>query len=81
MFKDLTLQGPRIIVDLDFESLQTEKEIKSLCQQMAFSSNINKNANEPMNLILSGVGVGQIKEHLGRQNFENWPITIHETCY
>ena len=32
LFRQLTLQGPKVVIDLDFESLQTEKEVKSLCQ-------------------------------------------------
>lgn len=31
MFKELTLKGPRVIIDCDFEQLMTDKEIKSLC--------------------------------------------------
>lgn len=31
LFRQLTLKGPKIVIDLDFESLQTEKEVKSLC--------------------------------------------------
>lgn len=42
MFKDLTMEGARIVIDMDFESLQTDKEIKSLCQQITFCTNINK---------------------------------------
>ena len=69
MFKDLCLKGPRIIVDLDFESLQTDKEIKSLCSQMAFCTNINKQAKTPCNLIFSGVGSGQVHQQLSKQSF------------
>ena len=32
LFQDLCLQGPRIVIDCDFESLMMEKEIKSLGQ-------------------------------------------------
>ncbi len=30
----------------------------------------------PVNWILTGI-TGEIKAHLKRQNFENWPVTIH----
>ncbi len=80
MFRQLALQGPKIVIDLDFEKLQTEKEVKSLCQQVCFCTNINKQAKVPMNLVLSGVG-GQIRAQLEKQNCKNWPVTIHTDSY
>ena len=32
MFFELVKQGPRVIIDCDFNELMTEKEIKSVCQ-------------------------------------------------
>ena len=32
MFFELVKQGPRVVIDCDFNELMTEKEIKSVCQ-------------------------------------------------
>lgn len=42
MFADLCLLGPKIIIDCDFEPLMTDKEIKSMTQQLAYCTNVNK---------------------------------------
>ena len=55
MFCELVKVGPKIIIDCDFNDLMTEKEIKSVCQQFAYCTNANKQADRPMNLILSGL--------------------------
>jgi tRNA (guanine9-N1)-methyltransferase len=46
---------------MDFEKLQTEKEVKSLCQQITLCTNINKQARVPLNLTLTCVE-GTIKQ-------------------
>lgn len=42
LYKDLCLKGPRVVIDCDFESLMTDREIKSLAQQLAYCVNANK---------------------------------------
>lgn len=68
MFFDLVQKGPRIIIDCDFNDLMTEKEIKSVCQQFAYCTNVNKQANPPINLIFSGVK-GPLRQQLTKQSF------------
>jgi Trm5-related predicted tRNA methylase len=42
MFKDLCLAGPKYVIDCDFEDYMTERELKSLAQQLAYCHSINK---------------------------------------
>jgi hypothetical protein len=68
MFFDLVQQGPRIIIDCDFNDLMTEKEVKSVCQQFAYCTNVNKQAKRPVHLIMSGLK-GPVKDQLTKQSF------------
>lgn len=42
MFKELCEQGPKYIIDCDFEDYMGERELKSLGQQLAYCYAINK---------------------------------------
>jgi len=56
MFKDLCLAGPKYVIDCDFEDYMTERELKSLAQQLAYCHSINKKMSKPMNIYVTGVG-------------------------
>ena len=56
LFKELCEQGPKYVIDCDFEEFQGDRELKSLGQQLAYCHSINKRLQQPINLFLTGVG-------------------------
>lgn len=77
LFKEQCLEGPRVIIDCDFEHLMLEKEVKSLNQQLGYCGNANKTLAQPMNLIFTGIDT-QLEACLKQNMFENWPIQHFE---
>ena len=73
LYKELCLKGPRIVVDCDYEDKMREPEVKSLGQQLTYCTNVNKQLEQPMNLIFTGVG-DQLVERLKAASYENWSI-------
>ena len=73
LFFELCKQGPKIIIDCDYEDLMIEKEIKSLTQQLTYCVNSNKKMEIPMNLIFTGLGPGA-HAALGKMDYHNWQI-------
>jgi len=57
-----------MIIDLDFEPLQADREINSLSQQLTYCTNINKQQKQPLNLIFTGIGP-KLEELLARSNY------------
>ena len=49
--------GQRIIIDLGFADKMTGAEIRSLCQQLAYSYSANTRAAQPAHLILTSYDV------------------------
>jgi tRNA (guanine9-N1)-methyltransferase len=47
--------GVHLLIDLDFNSLMQQKEIKSLCKQLEFCYSVNRRSSHPVSL--SGVGL------------------------
>jgi tRNA (guanine9-N1)-methyltransferase len=49
--------GQRIIIDLGFTDKMTGAEVRSLCQQLAYSYSANTRAGQPAHLILTSYDV------------------------
>lgn len=75
-------RGQRIVVDLEFENLMTENELKSIAQQLAYCYGANTRASVPAHLILTGVK-GKMLDCLHRQTtgLDNWMVTLTEKSY
>ena len=73
LFNDLCLKGPRIVIDCDYESLMRDSEIRSLGQQLSYVVSANKQLEQPMNLIISGVDE-KLFQMLDKQGFSNWSV-------
>lgn len=80
------MQGQlRVVIDLQFYGLMTEKEQTSLAKQLAYSHSVNRRVENPFNYILSSVS-GKIFLMLGdtlkflsdKYNIDNYGITIKE---
>lgn len=72
--------GQRIVIDCNFESKMTERELKSLVQQLGYSYSMNKRAKNPANLCIAGIGP-VLKMLLARNNYERWRIDCSEKDY
>lgn len=75
-------QGQRILIDCSFEDMMTDTELRSLCQQLAYSYHANSRASPPVHLILTGIA-GRMRDVLRRQcsGLENWIVTCEEGDY
>ena len=67
-----------MVIDCDFEDKMTEKEVKSLSQQLQYCVNINKQFAQPMNLIFTGVG-DTLHNTLAKSNYTNWQLQTYRT--
>ena len=56
--------APTCVIDLDFDELMDEQEVRSLVQQMMYSYGANKRASRPLDLHLTSLG-GRIEEQVG----------------
>ena len=74
--------GQRIVIDLEFENLMTDNELKSISQQLAYCYGANTRAPVPAHLILSGVK-GKMLERLNCQmtGIGNWLVTLTQESY
>uniref|UniRef100_A0A061RBJ9 tRNA (guanine(9)-N(1))-methyltransferase n=2 Tax=Tetraselmis sp. GSL018 TaxID=582737 RepID=A0A061RBJ9_9CHLO len=74
--------GQRVVVDLDFEELMADSDIRSLCQQLAYSYSANCRAARPFSLHLSSVK-GKVGQFLRHQvsGLDNWLATKDSATY
>ena len=54
-YLDAVAAAPRIIIDLDFEEKLTDKEKKSMAQQLMYCYGMNKRATHPLGLHFAGL--------------------------
>lgn len=73
-FMDKVEAGCTILIDCEWESWLTDKELKSLSQQILFCYGLNKEAPAPCRLVLSGVQEdGKIDTNLLKlSGFKDW---------
>ena len=69
-----------IISDCSFQPLMTEKEIKSLCLQLAYCHSINRKFPIRSQLVITSFR-NQIKEKLLKTNAESWGVVLQEKHY
>ncbi|KAF5321087.1 hypothetical protein D9619_000558 [Psilocybe cf. subviscida] len=67
--------GGHIVVDLGFDDMMNEKEIKSLCSQLAYTYSANRNAAYPFSLIFTSLNGRTYErlESLGDASYKRWP--------
>ena len=58
--------APTCVIDLDFDELMDEQEVRSLVQQLMYSYGANKRASRPLDLHLTSLG-GRIEEQVGKR--------------
>ena len=79
-YKVAILSGQPISIDCSFQPVMTEKEIKSLCLQLAYCHSANRKVGKCAKLILSDFN-GAVKNKLSSMNVENWGIILEEKHY
>ena len=72
--------GIQVVVDCDFDSYQTEKELTSLKQQLIYCYAENKRSDNPLNLILTGMSA-DLQSSLQKVSSCNWNLPIHSDSY
>ncbi len=69
----------KVVIDLQFYNLMTEKEQGSLVKQLAYCHSVNRNSTIPFNFIISSaVKESPLNEQLNKFNAFNWGISIKE---
>ncbi len=74
------LEGIPVIIDLSFQEKMTEKEMKSLCNQVAYCHGINKQHTKPIRLTLSSY-YGKVKDRLDSLGADRWGVVTHDDDY
>ncbi|GAA5912126.1 hypothetical protein JCM6882_003061 [Rhodosporidiobolus microsporus] len=67
-----TPHGARIVVDMGFDELMTEKEVKSMTSQLAYCYSANRNVQRPFPLLISSFN-GRLRETFEkRKDHTSW---------
>ncbi|KAJ3863467.1 guanine-1-methyltransferase-domain-containing protein [Lentinula novae-zelandiae] len=69
--------GGKIVLDLSFDKLMSEKEINSLCSQLAYTYSANRNASYPFTLLCTSLN-GRTRDRLEAINdgaYKRWTHT------
>ncbi|KAF9534565.1 guanine-1-methyltransferase-domain-containing protein [Crepidotus variabilis] len=69
--------GGTVVVDLGFDDLMSEKEVTSLCSQLAYTYSCNRRASFPFSLIYTSLNgkTHQRLETLGEASYKRWSHT------
>ena len=68
----------KVVIDLQFYNLMTEKEQYSLVKQLSYCHSVNRKAQKPFNYILtSAEGQGR-KDLETKYNAHQWGVTLNE---
>ena len=75
-------EGQRILIDMDFAEYMSEKEMKSIVQQLSYCYGANARASICCHLMLTGVD-GAVKQALAKQipSYQNWMATVSPLCF
>eukprot|EP00798_Chlamydomonas_sp_ICE-L_P026055 gene26055-11755_t len=74
--------GPKLVLDLDFEGLMVDTDVKSLCQQMKFAYADNLKMERPCHLIFTSfTGVVKTTASSIVTGIENWAATTTDKNY
>ncbi|CAA7258585.1 unnamed protein product [Cyclocybe aegerita] len=69
--------GGNVVVDLDFDNMMSDKEVVSLCSQLAYTYSTNRQASFPFGLTFTSLG-GRIEKRLdslGDASHRRWSNT------
>eukprot|EP01029_Cantina_marsupialis_P029269 TRINITY_DN780010_c0_g1_i1.p1 TRINITY_DN780010_c0_g1~~TRINITY_DN780010_c0_g1_i1.p1 ORF type:complete len:320 (-),score=115.90 TRINITY_DN780010_c0_g1_i1:189-1148(-) len=73
--------GQRIVVDCSFEELMTDRETRSIAQQLHFCYGVLKRSQNPCHLHISGFG-GVVSEQLNKiAGFDSWSMFKDEKSF
>lgn len=70
--------GGRVVIDLGFDDKMTDKEITSLCSQLAYTYSANRNASYPFSLLFTSLN-GRTFSRLESMNdagYKRWTETV-----
>jgi tRNA (guanine9-N1)-methyltransferase len=72
--------GLKVVIDCDFDSYQTDKEMTSLKQQLMYCYSLNKRSDFPLNLSVTGIS-NALLQRLEKLSCSNWEMRIHSEGY
>ncbi|KAJ6458636.1 guanine-1-methyltransferase-domain-containing protein [Mycena vitilis] len=69
--------GGRVVVDLGFDEKMTEKEVQSLCSQLAYTYSANRQAQHPFKLLFTSLDGKTLQrlESTGDASYKRWAHT------
>ncbi|KAF9450952.1 hypothetical protein P691DRAFT_725054 [Macrolepiota fuliginosa MF-IS2] len=69
--------GGQVIIDLGFDHLMSEKEVKSLCSQLAYTYSANRAASYPFSLLFTSLNGRSLQrlESLNDAGYKRWAKT------
>lgn len=80
-FGALCAQSFDVVVDCDWESEHSEKDLNSLFQQITFCYSTSKKSSNPCHIHLTGVGV-RLRSQLSKVDYYNWMgVSVHDADY
>ncbi len=79
-YKDDVQAGQTVIIDCSFQDLLIQKELNSLCSQLAYCQASNKAHDIPTRLTITNFR-GKVKDKLDRLGVDNWGVVLHEKHY
>jgi len=74
--------APRVVIDLQYDSLMPDKDIKSLCKQIRFCYAANARIEKPLQLHLTSIGPRIKSQLLDKDGADTWRgVECHEKVY
>ncbi|KAJ7682276.1 guanine-1-methyltransferase-domain-containing protein [Mycena polygramma] len=69
--------GGRVVLDLGFDEKMTEKEVQSLCSQLAYTYSANRQAQHPFKLLFTSLDGKSLQrlESMGDASYKRWAHT------
>ena len=80
-FLERCKKNPKVVVDLEFGNVMRKEEIASLTQQVMYCYGFNKRAEEPVDLVLTGLEGITLSRLQNIDGFQDWACTKEEKFY
>jgi tRNA (guanine9-N1)-methyltransferase len=76
-------QGPRVLIDMNFDDKMNDKEVKSICQQLMYSWSVIKRSDHPIQLSVCGLTPGTRVHHtlMSKAGIDQWQMPITGTPF
>ena len=80
-FLERCKRNPKVVIDLEFGNVMRREEIASLTQQVMYCYGANKRAEQPVDLVLTGLEGTTLSRLRNIDGFEDWACTKETKRY